>query len=771
MVESAAVDTQTAGRTAPASVGAPTPLIDGEARVRGRLRFTADYIEPRTLAMRLVVSPYAHARVRSIDTGAAGAVPGVVRVLTAADLPDVTPTNRVRLLLARERALFVGHPVALVIAVSEAAAEDGVDAVMVDYEPLPAVTTIDAASRPGAPLVWPDGMPGEDLEAADHGADVDGAAAGPAAPSNVANPVGFQRGDADAALRSACRTVDLTFEIDRVHQSYLEPHATIAAPDGARGATVWSASQAPTYVQKESAALLGVPAADVDAKVMHVGGGFGGKFILYEPLVAAAARAVDAPVHLVMTRREELLAAQPAAGGRIRIRLGAGADGALTAIKADLTYDGGCFPTAPAGIGVQMCGSIYQAPNIDVRGRTVMTHKPSIGAYRAPGMMQQAFALESAMDELAIALEIDPLELRLRNVSRAGDPLADGGAWPDIGMREVLETLRAHPLWQQRGRPDAEGRGVGVALGAWFGGVDASNAGCTVEEDGGITVHVNAVDLTGVGTSVVLLAAEEIGVSPDAVRVRWQGQVDGPYHLSNAGGSKTLRTVGPAVIAAARDAREQLFRVAAAHLEADAADLEIAAGAVRVKGVPESAVPIGELAALRALHGPIAGHGRSAPGGRAPAFCGQLAEVSVDEETGRVTVHRVVMAQDVGRAINPLTVAGQMMGGAAQGAGWALCERLVYDEDGQLLTGTLMDYAVPSAKDVPPIETLLVERPSDHAPHGARGVGEPPIIATAAAIANAVRHGSGRRVTAAPLTPGRVLAVEPVEVVEAAVSA
>ena len=281
-------------------------------------------------------------------------------------------------------------------------------------------------------------------------------------------------------------------------------------------------------------------------------------------------------------------------------------------------------------------------------------------------------------------------------------------------------------------------------------------------------MHVNAVDLTGVGTSVVLLAAEEIGVSPDAVRVRWQGQVDGPYHLSNAGGSKTLRTVGPAVIAAARDAREQLFRVAAAHLEADAADLEIAGGAVRVKGVPESAVPIGELAALRALHGPIAGHGRSAPGGRAPAFCGQLAEVSVDEETGRVTVHRVVMAQDVGRAINPLAVAGQMMGGAAQGAGWALCERLVYDEDGQLLTGTLMDYAVPSAKDVPPIETLLVERPSDYAPHGARGVGEPPIIATAAAIANAVRHGSGRRVTAAPLTPGRVLAVEPVE---AAVSA
>ncbi len=736
----------------------PTPLIDGEARVRGRLRFTADYIDRRTLAMRLVTSPYAHARVRSIDTEAACALPGVVRVLTAADLPEITPTTRVRLLLARDRALFAGHPVALVIAETEAAAEDGVDAVMVDYEPLPAATTMDASVRPGAPLVWPEGVPGEDAEAADHGADVGGAADGPVAPSNVANPVGFQRGDADAALRSAYRSVDLTFEVDRVHQSYLEPHATIAEPGEERGATVRSASQAPTNVQKESAALLGVPPSDVDAKVMHVGGGFGGKFILYEPLVTAAARAMDAPVQLVMTRREELLAAQPAAGGRLRIRLGADEDGSLTAVKADLTYDGGCFPNSPTGIGVMMCGSIYRAPNIDVRGVTVMTHKASIGAYRAPGMTQQAFAMESAMDELAIALDLDPLELRLRNVSQAGDELADGSEWPDIGMREVLEKLRAHPLWQKRESLAASGRGVGVALGAWFGGVDASNAGCTVEEDGGITVHLNAVDLTGVSTSVVLLVAEEIGVSPDAVRVRWQGQVDGPYHLSNAGGSKTLRSVGPAVTAAARDAREQLFRVAAAHLEADAADLEIADNAVRVKGVPESAVAIGELAGMRALHGPIAGHGRSAPGGRTPAFCAQMAEVSVDEETGRITVHGIVMAQDVGRAINPLTVAGQMMGGAAQGAGWALCERLVYDEDGQLLTGTLMDYAVPSAKDIPPIETLLVERSSGNDPHGARGVGEPPIIATAGAIANAVRHGSGRRVTAAPLIPSRVLA-------------
>lgn len=744
------------------SVGVSTPLIDGEARVRGSLRFTADLIESHTLALRLVTSPYAHARVLAIDAEAACALSGVVKVITAADIPEIAPTTRIRLLLARERVLFVGHPVALVVATSEAVAEDGVDAVFVDYEPLEAATTMDIAIQPDSPLVWPDGVPGEDKEAADHGADVGGADVSPTAPSNIANPVGFQRGDADVALQSSHRTVDITFEIDRVHQSYLEPHATIVAPDEhSRGATIWSASQAPTNVQRESAELLGIPASEVDAKVMQIGGGFGGKFILYEPLVTAAARVVGAPVQLVLTRREELLAAQPAAGGRIRIQLGAEADGTLTAIKADVTYDGGCFPSSPTGIGIQMSGSIYQAPNIDVRGRTVMTHKPSIGAYRAPGMTQQAFALESAMDELAISLEIDPLELRLRNASRSGDPLADGGTWPDIGMREVLARLQEHPLWRERDRLAAEGRGVGVALGGWMGGVDAGSAGCTVEEDGGITVHIAAVDLTGVTTSVVLLVAEEIGISPDAVRIRQQGQVDGPYHLTNAGGSKTLRSVGPAVLAAAQNAKEQLFRVAAAHLEASAADLEIVDGAVRVKGVPESAIAIGELAGMRAQHGPIDGHGRSAAGGRTPAFSGQLAEVSVDEETGRVTVHKIVMAQDVGRAVNPLAVSGQMMGGAAQGAGWALCERLVYDDDGQLLTGTLMDYAVPKALDLPPIETILVERPSDYAPHGVRGVGEPPIIATAGAIANAVRHASGRRVTAAPLIPSRVLAVAP----------
>lgn len=744
------------------SVGVPTPLIDGEARVRGDLSFTADFVGPDTLAMRLVTSPYAHARILKINIDAACSLPGVVRVLTAADMPEIAPTTRIRLLLARERVLFVGHPVALVVAISEAAAEDGLDAVIVDYEPLQASTTMDRAIQPGAPLVWPEGVPGEDQEAADHGAEVGGAETASATPSNIVNPVGFRRGNAEAALRTSHRTVDLTFEIDRVHQSYLEPHSTIAKPKtSSQGFTILSSSQAPTNVQRESAALLGIAASEVDAKVMQVGGGFGGKFILYEPLVTAAAQVVGASVQLILTRREELLATQPAAGGRIRIQLGAEANGTLTAIKADLVYDGGCFPSTPTGIGVQMCGSIYQAPNINVSGHTVMTHKPSIGAYRAPGMTQQAFALESAMDELGIALGIDPLELRLRNASEPGDPLADGGVWPDIGIRDVLSRLQAHPLWQDRNRLAGTGRGVGVALGGWFGGVDAGSAGCTVEEDGGITVHLAAVDLTGITTSVVLLVAEEIGIRPEEVRVREQGQVDGPYHLTNAGGSKTLRSVGPAVVAAARDVKEQLFRVASAHLEADIADLEITDGAVQVKGVPDSAVPIGKLAGMRAQYGPVDGHGRSAAGGRTPAFAAQMAEVSVDEETGRVTLHRIVMAQDVGRAVNPLTVSGQMMGGAVQGAGWALCERLVYDGEGQLLTGTFMDYAVPKAIDVPPIETILVERPSDYAPHGARGVGEPPIIATAGAIANAVRHASNRRVTTAPLIPSRVLAVTP----------
>jgi CO/xanthine dehydrogenase Mo-binding subunit len=657
--------------------------------------------------------------------------------------------------------MFVGQPVALVVAESEAAAADAAPEVNVTYTLLPAATDLESALAADAPLVWPEGATGDAEEAAAHGTDVSGEEGGRQR-SNLAGPVSFRRGDPEAAFASAHAVVERSYRTAIVHQSYIEPHATVVDPnEPADGVTVWSCTQAQFAVRKEVADLLGMPESDVHVKPMPVGGGFGGKFMLYEPLVALAARAVGAPLRLVLTRQEEMLAAIPAPAAAMTVKLAADADGTLTAIAADYKFDGGCFPNTPHSAVALMTGSLYQCPNFDIHGAAVVTNKPSSGAYRAPGSPQLAYALESTLDELARELSIDPLELRLRSASRPGEPMANDQPWPNIGMREVLERAREHPIWRDREKARAAGRGVGVAIGGWMGGVEGATAACTLERDGTLHVHVGSVDLTGTTTGFAMIAADAFGIAPEQVRVI-SADSDAGYHAGASGGSKITYTVGPAVFAAAREAREQTLRIAATEFEADEADLEIVGGAVRVKGVPAPALPLAELAAKTMQFGgryaPVKGNGRLAPSGRSPAFCAQLAEVEVDAETGAVEVHRLAVVQDVGKAINPLTAGGQLMGGAIQGLGWALYEAVEYDREGQLRTGSLMDYAVPNiTQSAHDLEVVMVEVPSDHGPYGARGVGEPPVIATAGAVANAIRHAGCGRVTTLPMTPARVL--------------
>ena len=760
----AVADAMASPSTVPANspIGRPRPLIDGRTRVTGALRYTGDLVHPGVLHARFVTSPHAHARLSGIDAAAAEALDGVVRVLTAADLPALAPTSRARLLLARERVRFVGQPVALVVAESEAAAADAAAAVAVRYEPLPAAATVEQALAADAPPVWPEGVPGDDAEAAAHGAAVAGEQQ--SAPlSNLTGANRLRRGDPEAAFAAGHTVVERSYTTAMVHQSYLEPHATIVDPDVPPGeVTVWTCTQAQFAVRQEVAAVLELDESAVHVKPMPVGGGFGAKFMLYEPLVALAARALGAPLRLVLTRQEEMLAAIPAPASRIRIKLAAGADGKLTAIAGDFTFDCGTFPTTPHSMAALMAGSVYQCPNLDLRAAAVLTHKPSSGAYRAPGIPQLVFALEGTLDELARALDLDPIELRLRNASRPGDPMADGKPWPNIGMRQVLEAARAHPIWRDRTAARQAGRGVGIALGAWLGGVEGATAACTLHRDGTLHVHVGSVDLTGTTTSFALIAADAFGIDPAQVRVI-SADSDGGYYAGASGGSKIAYTVGRAVFSAAQQAREQTLRIAATEFEADPADLEIADGAVRVKGVPGKELTLATLAAktmaFLSPYVPVTGTGRTVPGGRSPAFCAQLAEVEVDPDTGVVTVHRLAVVQDVGKAINPLTVGGQMMGGATQGLGWALYEGMEYDADGQLLTGSLLDYAVPNfthaARDLEPV---LVEVASDHGPYGARGVGEPPVTATTGAVANAIRDATGARLTVLPMTAPRVLA-------------
>jgi CO/xanthine dehydrogenase Mo-binding subunit len=744
-------------------IGKPTPLFDGHDKVVGRLRFAPDLKMSGVLIARLVTSDHAHANILQIHTEDALLQDGVVAVLTANDFPEIAPTGRQRLLLARERVQFVGHPIAIVVAETEAAAEDGAELVWADYEALPAAITIQQAIAENAPLVWPTGLPGRTDDAAAHGADVAAEAEdSPKVPSNIIDTSSYDRGDVESGFAAADIVVERSFSTSMVHQNYLETTGVIAQPDAATGGvTIWSSTQGPYVVRQDVAEVLGIRETDVRVIPTPVGGGFGGKFLLYEPLVALACRAVNRPVQLILSRYEELLTANPTPATEIWLKIGATQDGTLTALDADISGDGGLYPPGIAGFIGMMIGSPYRIPNIRIRAKDVLTFKPSTGAYRAPGAPQATFARETILDDIATQIGMDPIEFRLKNAVTQGDMMVYDRKWEHMAMREVLETLCNHPAWQDRQTAQGQKRGVGMAIGYWGGATGPGAATCSLERDGTLSVHVNSVDISGTRTTFALMAAEAFGIEAKDVNIVSTDTASGPYG-AYTGGSRVTYVMGSAVAQAARDARQQALEIVAQEFEAAAEDLEIVDGKVQVKGFPNKTISLAEVAGktmgFSGKYLPVQGTGRQNIRTQSPAFCAQLAEVEVDEETGVVEVKRLVVVQDAGRAINPLAVEGQMMGGATQGVGWALYEGLVYDENGQLLTGSWMDYAVPDANQTAPlIETVIVEIPSEHGPFGVRGVGEPPVIATAAAIANAIADATGAHPTDLPMTPPRIL--------------
>jgi CO/xanthine dehydrogenase Mo-binding subunit len=742
-------------------IGRSLPRVDGEEKVTGRARYAADHELRDLLHARLVLSPHAHARIRRLPADAARAIPGVVAVFTADDLPfgDDVPNVRGRCLLARGEVRFAGEPVAVVVAESEAAAADGADRLAggLDFEPLPALVDPIAAADPAAPLVQP-GLAGRSAEASLHAA-VNVEDSHDDRPGNVASRARFVRGDIDRALRDSDLVISRTFRTSIVHQAYIEPHATVADYDAAaKRLTVWTATQGLFYARENVAQVLGLPESSVRIVPMPVGGGFGAKILLLEPLAGAVAMTLGRPVRLVLTRSDEFRTATPAPQSSFEVRLGATRDGAITALQARLLFDAGALPGAPLNIAALMLAGMYQSPCLDVQGREVLTHKVPVGAYRAPGAPQAAFALESVLDDVARALGHDPIELRLRNASKGGDPMPSGEPWPRIGLREALQALQDDPLWRDR---RGDGPGVGVAAGGWFGGIEPASACIRLNTDGTMHVVVGSVDISGTATGLAQVAAETLGVPVTQIRMIG-ADTDSAPASGMSGGSKIMYTVGSAVAKAAQDTRRQILALAARRLEAAEGDLEIVDGTVRVRGVPARTVAIAELVKLTsgfgAGHPPIFGVASEAIVQRAPAFGAHLARIRLDVDSGRVRVVGYAVAQDVGRAINPAAIHGQIHGGVAQGIGWALLERMTYDDHGSLETGSFLDYALPRATDVPPISTTLVEVPAERGPFGAKGVGEPPVVPVAAAIANAVADASGARLESLPIVPETVVA-------------
>jgi CO/xanthine dehydrogenase Mo-binding subunit len=745
-------------------IGVARPREDAPDKVTGATRYAADGYVHGLLHARPVLATEAHARIRGVEAAGALALPGVVAVLTAADLPlATTGTDRTSEPLAREEVVFAGQPVALVVADTEAGAQDGAEAVVVDYEPLPAVVDVEAAMEPGAPLarlVEEADDEGGDLESihtgVDRGQEDD---PGEQLSANVLDRVTREHGDVAAAFAASDAVVEGTFRTPWVYQAYIEPQVCTAWLEPSGTLVVSTSTQGSFVTRRELARTFDLPLDRVRVIAEPIGGAFGGKFALVEPLAVGAALALRRPVRLVLTRSEDFAATNPASAQVSHLKVGARADGTFTAIEARMIVDRG----TNAGWGVEGATSLlvagpYRWEAHDLRGYGVQTNRVTFGAYRAPGAPTAAFALESLLDELARKLELDPIEMRLRNAVVEGDVSISGTPFPTIGAVEVLERLREHPLWGQR-ESLPENEGVGMAAGHWPGAMEPASAVCRVDADGTMTVVTSVADMSGVNSGFAVIAAAAFGLPPEQVRVVTADTASAPY-AGASGGSKITYTVGPAVLRAAEAAREKLLAAASQELEIAADDLEVVDGVVRAVGAPDRSITVQEVAAKALRFGgryePIEGLGTSAQTRGAPQVAAHLSHVRVDRETGEVTLLRHVIAQDVGRALNPALVEGQMRGGAAQGIGWALFEELAHDEDGRLLTGSFLEYAIPTAERVPEIDTLIVEVPAPDGPFGAKGIGEAPVVAAPAAIANAVARATGVRMYELPMTPPRV---------------
>jgi CO/xanthine dehydrogenase Mo-binding subunit len=731
---------------------------DGVEKVTGRAAFGADLSLPGMLVGKVKRSPHAHARILSINVEKARALPGVKAVITAADFPEIAseeafvgegPMNfrdLSRNCLARGKVLYEGHAVAAVAATSSAIADAALDLIEVAYEPLPHVIDVEAAMAPDAPLLHDDLF-------------TQGVDPAPRTPSNIAKRVHFSLGDVEAGFRAAEMILERRYTTRPVHQAYIEPHACVASAGADGQCQIWCSSQGQFMVRAYCAKLLGLPISSIRVTPAEIGGGFGGKTLVYlEPLALALARQSGRPVKMVMTREEVFRATGPTSGGVVEVKLGATREGKITAAQAVLKYQAGAFPGSPVQPGCMAAFAMYDLANVSITGYDVVCNRPKVAAYRAPGAPIASFAVESCLDELAHTLGIDPIALRERNAAKDGTRAAYGPIWRDIGYVETLQAAKKHAHYAA---PLGPHQGRGVASGFWFNIGGESTAEVHLNEDGTAVVVSGNPDIGGSRASMAMMAAEVLGIPVERVRPI-VGDTSSVGYSFLTGGSRVTFATGMAVVQAAQEVVSELKRRAALILDVSPEAIEWKDGAaVPSDAYPGKFEPLTLAAiALKAgrTGGPISAKASINAQGAGPGFATHLCDVEVDPETGKVTILRYTAIQDVGRAIHPSYVEGQIQGGVAQGIGWALNEEYIYDADGRLENPGFLDYRIPVASDLPMIEAVLIEVPNPRHPFGVRGVGEVPIVPPMAAVANAIHAAIGVRMPDLPMSPPRLLA-------------
>ena len=733
-------------------VGSRPVRPDGVEKVTGKANYGADEYLPGMIHGVVIRSPHAHARVRSIDASAALAMDGVFAVITAADFPsrEGISVGRKRFfenIIASDKVLYNGQPVAALAAKSRAIAESAARSVQVEYEVLDAVLDMQAAEKDDAPLLHEDMF-------------TQGVEPRPEKPSNIASVTRITKGDVEAGFAAADVVIERSFVTPMVHQGYIEPHACVADFQQNGRATVWCSSQGHFGIRDMTALALGMDTGDIRVVAQEIGGGFGGKTVVYlEPLALKLSELSGRPVKMVMRREDVFRGTGPASGTFNRVKIGAKRDGTFVAMYADLLYEAGAFPGSPLGAGAMCIFAPYDVEHVLIEGREVVVNKPRVAAYRAPGAPQSMFAGESVIDELAQELGMDPIDLRLKNAARQGTHAAYGPRFKEIGLVACLEAAKAHPNYA---RVLKENQGRGVACGFWFNAGNNSSAEVHIAESGMVQIVEGSPDIGGSRASMAIMAAETLDIPYERIRVR-VGDTDSTGFCDTTGGSRTTFATGMAVINACEEIVVRLKERAAITWGIDVDQVEWVDGEARpLPGVNADLepLPLAKLARkFPQTGGPISARASLNAQGPGPSFSVNLCDVEVDPETGRTTVLSFTAIQDAGKAIHPDYVEGQMQGGAAQGIGWALNEEYVYDAEGNQENPGFLDYRIPVASDLPMIDTQIVEVANTTHPYGVRGVGETPIVAPLAAVGNAVSRAIQTRVTELPLAPARLLEV------------
>ncbi|MSR57816.1 MAG: xanthine dehydrogenase family protein molybdopterin-binding subunit [Planctomycetaceae bacterium] len=726
---------------------------DGVDKVTGRAKYGADVRLTGSLAGVVLRSPHAHANIRSIDVSAALALPGVRGVVIHKDLCD--PGNRMLELgegavnlrhlsnnvLAADKVLYRGHAVAAVAADTVHIAEQAAELIKVDYEVLPAVVDVEAAMLPTAPLLHVDLLTDELGQTATK-------------PSNIAKHFRFESGDIEKGFSAAKLVIEREFRTATVHQGYIEPQNATAHWNADGHITVWTSTQGSFTVRQQVAELVGVPVSRVKVIPMEIGGGFGGKIRVYlEPVAAILSKRTGKPVKVLMNRSEVFEGTGPTPGSYILVKLGVDAGGKIIAAQAYMAYEAGGYPGSPIGAGAMCIFACYEIPNGRIDGYDVVVNKPQTSAYRAPGATNAAFAMETVVDEICDQLKIDPLEFRLNNAAREGTRRVDGPVFPRVGMIESVEAIKNSEHWQTPLTGKNQGRGV--ASGFWFNCGLKSAASATVNADGTVSLVEGSTDIGGSRTGIAMQLAEALGIAAEDV-MPTVGDTDSVGYTDVTGGSRVTFATGYAAYEAARDIQRQLVERAARIWEVDPKQVAYEQGSIVGPGGKKFTFK--ELAALVNKTGePIIGRGAVDPEGCGGAFATHVVDVEVDPDTGKVQVLRYTASQDVGTAIHPSYVEGQIQGGVVQGIGWGLNEEYFYDAAGTMKNATFLDYRMPTCYDLPLIDPILVEVPNPGHPYGVRGVGEVPIVPPPAALANAIAHAVGVRMKQLPMSPPRVL--------------